>query len=107
MIPLRRTVAFSLVLVVMVLAVGEVIARAYFHWDQELHLRLRSAPAWRIGWVRRHARGVEIFRPGIDLFDPLLGWRNKPGFRNTKPLNGSETRQHQLEWSTRQTPVRL
>lgn len=86
----RKKILFSAIMASTALAFGEVWARAYFHFDRQLHWRIRSSPAWRIDWVRRHEAGVDIFRPGIDLFDPLLGWRNKPNFRNTEPLFGSE-----------------
>jgi hypothetical protein len=67
----------------------ELLSRAFFWLQPGLHYKLNCSAAWRIAWIARQKAGTSFYRPGIDQFDPLLGWRNRPEFRNERPLLGS------------------
>jgi hypothetical protein len=67
----------------------EILCRLFFWFDESLHQTVNSSAAWRHAWIDRRDEGIAIYRPGIDAFDPLLGWRNRAGFRSARPILGS------------------
>ena len=82
--------AFTALSLVLGLALAELMARAILPSLVERVLyRTASESAWRLAWVERHRQGVTVYRKGIDRFDPLLGWRSRPNFRNVEPMFGS------------------
>lgn len=86
---MRRIAATGGLVLVSIVAV-EAVCRGFLALQPDLHWRVNAAPAWRLAWVARRRQGIEVFRPGIDRFDPQLGWRSRADFRNTGPLRGSE-----------------
>jgi hypothetical protein len=85
----RRERIFYFVTLILTLLAIELLSRGVFAVKSDWNRRINCAPAWRISWVNRHRQGVEVYRPGIDQFDPMLGWKSRPGFRNTSPIHGS------------------
>lgn len=69
--------------------VVELLCRVFFWYHDGLHHKVNSSAAWRLAWIARRDAGTAIYRPGIDAFDPLLGWRNRANFRSERPMLGS------------------
>jgi hypothetical protein len=68
----------------------EITSRIFFRYSGPITGHNTTA-TWRISWVNRAHNGsaTELSLP-LEVFDPLLGWKNRPSFRNVGPLFGAD-----------------
>ena len=62
----------------------EAASRMFFHsrLAAGLNWKINTSVLWRMAWVDRHeAHQADVYRPQLDEFDPVLGWRSKPNVR--------------------------
>jgi len=77
-----RLLAISLVC----FALLEITSRIFFRYYSPITGHNTTA-TWRIAWTNRAHNGTAPELPlPLEMFDPLLGWKNRPSFRNTGPL---------------------
>jgi hypothetical protein len=64
----------------------EITSRIFFRYSGPITGH-NTAATWRISWMKRahNGTGPELPLP-LEMFDPLLGWKNRPSFRNVGPL---------------------
>ena len=81
-----NVLAFGLVCFVLL----EITSRIFFRYSGSLTGHNTTA-TWRINWMNRahNETGPELPLP-LEMFDPLLGWKNRPSFRNVGPLFGAD-----------------
>ena len=71
-------------------ALLEIASRILFRYVPSLASHNTDA-AWRLIWAnRRHDAGTWEFYAPLEMHDPLLGWKNRPNFRNRGPLFGAD-----------------
>src|SRR4029077_2584602 len=71
-------------------ALLEITSRIFFRYYGPITGHNTTA-TWRIAWMNRahNGMGPELSLP-LEMFDPLLGWKNRPAFRNDGPLFGAD-----------------
>jgi hypothetical protein len=71
-------------------ALLEITSRVFFRYYSPITGHNTTA-TWRITWTHRAHDGTtpELSLP-LEMFDPLLGWKNRPSFRNSGRLFGAE-----------------
>ena len=71
-------------------ALLEITSRIFFRYYGPITGHNTTA-TWRITWMNRAHNGVGPALPlPLEMYDPLLGWKNRPSFSNDGPLFDAE-----------------
>ena len=84
-----KSLTFTAIAVVLVVGVLEAGLRFAFASEPIANRLLKSydETSWRIGWVNRRHRGIEVLY-GFDRYDASKGWSLVPGLRDLDVFDG-------------------